>query len=107
MVYAAKKAMTIQYHPESSPGPHDADICFDDFINVSLACSFQADYRQLPCSYLAASRQLPGLFAFRLERAHTTQRAARQGFRCGCSPVASLLSLTSLSPLSSLSSLLH
>lgn len=34
MVYAEKKAMTIQYHPESSPGPHDADICFDQFIQM-------------------------------------------------------------------------
>ena len=29
MLYKEKKAMTIQYHPESSPGPHDADICFE------------------------------------------------------------------------------
>ena len=24
--------MSIQYHPEASPGPHDSDICFDQFI---------------------------------------------------------------------------
>ena len=29
MFYKEKNAMTIQYHPESSPGPHDADICFE------------------------------------------------------------------------------
>jgi carbamoyl-phosphate synthase small subunit len=29
MMWKDKKAMTIQYHPEASPGPHDADVCFD------------------------------------------------------------------------------
>jgi carbamoyl-phosphate synthase small subunit len=32
MVWPAKKAMTIQYHPEASPGPHDADVCFEQFV---------------------------------------------------------------------------
>lgn len=38
MFYKEKKAMTIQYHPESSPGPHDADICFEQ---VRLASSVE------------------------------------------------------------------
>ena len=29
---AVLQAMSIQYHPEASPGPHDSDICFDQFI---------------------------------------------------------------------------
>lgn len=33
MVWNEKKAMTIQYHPEASPGPHDADICFEQFVD--------------------------------------------------------------------------
>uniref|UniRef100_A0A7R9Z1M4 Carbamoyl phosphate synthase arginine-specific small chain n=1 Tax=Chlamydomonas euryale TaxID=1486919 RepID=A0A7R9Z1M4_9CHLO len=37
MVWADKKAMTIQYHPESSPGPHDADVCFQQFIDMMKA----------------------------------------------------------------------
>ncbi len=32
MVYKEKMAMTIQYHPEASPGPHDSDPCFEDFV---------------------------------------------------------------------------
>jgi carbamoyl-phosphate synthase small subunit len=24
----------VQYHPEASPGPHDADYLFDDFLNL-------------------------------------------------------------------------
>ena len=24
----------VQYHPEASPGPHDADYLFDDFIEL-------------------------------------------------------------------------
>lgn len=34
MVYPAMKALSIQYHPEASPGPHDADICFEMYIEM-------------------------------------------------------------------------
>ncbi len=29
-----KKAFSVQYHPESSPGPHDARYLFDEFIKL-------------------------------------------------------------------------
>lgn len=29
-----KKAFAVQYHPESSPGPHDSRYLFDDFIKM-------------------------------------------------------------------------
>ncbi len=29
-----KKAFSVQYHPEASPGPHDARYLFDDFIKL-------------------------------------------------------------------------
>ncbi|ASU35688.1 glutamine-hydrolyzing carbamoyl-phosphate synthase small subunit [Mucilaginibacter xinganensis] len=29
-----KKAFSVQYHPESSPGPHDSRYLFDDFIEL-------------------------------------------------------------------------
>jgi len=29
-----KKAFSVQYHPESSPGPHDARYLFDQFIEL-------------------------------------------------------------------------
>ena len=29
-----KKAFSVQYHPESSPGPHDSNYLFDDFIQL-------------------------------------------------------------------------
>lgn len=29
-----KKAFSVQYHPEASPGPHDARYLFDNFINM-------------------------------------------------------------------------
>ncbi|KAH7352563.1 hypothetical protein KP509_19G051900 [Ceratopteris richardii] len=32
--YPAMKAMSLQYHPESSPGPHDADPAFQRFIEM-------------------------------------------------------------------------
>jgi carbamoyl-phosphate synthase small subunit len=34
MVWEEKKAMTIQYHPEASPGPHDSDPCFETFVGM-------------------------------------------------------------------------
>ena len=30
--YADKKLFSVQFHPESSPGPHDAEYLFDKFI---------------------------------------------------------------------------
>ncbi|OHB78273.1 MAG: carbamoyl phosphate synthase small subunit [Planctomycetes bacterium RBG_16_55_9] len=29
-----KRAFCVQYHPEASPGPHDSQYLFDDFINL-------------------------------------------------------------------------
>ncbi len=29
-----KKIFSVQYHPESSPGPHDSEYLFDDFIEL-------------------------------------------------------------------------
>jgi carbamoyl-phosphate synthase small subunit len=26
--------MGVQYHPEASPGPHDSNIIFDDFVKM-------------------------------------------------------------------------
>eukprot|EP00899_Mesostigma_viride_P012404 jgi/Mesvir1/21164/Mv08925-RA.1 len=37
MVWPEKKAMSIQYHPEASPGPHDSDPAFDDFVKMVRA----------------------------------------------------------------------
>mmetsp|Transcript_315 Transcript_315/g.327 ORF Transcript_315/g.327 Transcript_315/m.327 type:complete len:466 (-) Transcript_315:287-1684(-) len=34
MLYPAKQAMTIQYHPEAAPGPHDADPAFAQFVDM-------------------------------------------------------------------------
>lgn len=32
-----KKAFSVQYHPESSPGPHDSRYLFDDFVSMVKA----------------------------------------------------------------------
>jgi len=29
-----KPAFSVQYHPESTPGPHDSRYLFDDFISM-------------------------------------------------------------------------
>jgi carbamoyl-phosphate synthase small subunit len=31
--HTGKPIFSVQYHPEASPGPHDADYLFDEFIN--------------------------------------------------------------------------
>jgi carbamoyl-phosphate synthase small subunit len=33
----SRSALSIQYHPEASPGPHDADVCFEAFIDLMAA----------------------------------------------------------------------
>lgn len=32
-----KKAFSVQYHPEASPGPHDSHYLFDDFVKLMQA----------------------------------------------------------------------
>jgi carbamoyl-phosphate synthase small subunit len=32
-------AFSVQYHPEASPGPHDASYLFQDFIDLMKSCS--------------------------------------------------------------------
>ena len=34
MVWADKRALAIQYHPEASPGPHDSDVCFEQSMDM-------------------------------------------------------------------------
>ncbi|MCC7379557.1 MAG: carbamoyl phosphate synthase small subunit, partial [Chitinophagaceae bacterium] len=29
-----KKAFSVQYHPEATPGPHDSRYLFDEFISL-------------------------------------------------------------------------
>jgi carbamoyl-phosphate synthase small subunit len=37
LTFPAMKAMSIQYHPEASPGPHDSDPAFFDFVEMMKA----------------------------------------------------------------------
>ena len=32
--HRARPVFCVQYHPEASPGPHDADYLFNDFIGM-------------------------------------------------------------------------
>jgi carbamoyl-phosphate synthase small subunit len=29
-----RPAFSVQYHPESNPGPHDSHYLFDDFVSM-------------------------------------------------------------------------
>eukprot|EP01025_Chloroclados_australasicus_P025522 TRINITY_DN2547_c0_g1_i1.p1 TRINITY_DN2547_c0_g1~~TRINITY_DN2547_c0_g1_i1.p1 ORF type:complete len:408 (-),score=44.16 TRINITY_DN2547_c0_g1_i1:174-1397(-) len=45
MRFPEQNALAIQYHPEASPGPHDADLCFDEFIDMMKASKTAAAQR--------------------------------------------------------------
>ena len=34
--------ISVQYHPEASPGPHDSHYLFDDFVTLMRASRVQA-----------------------------------------------------------------
>ncbi|MBM4288731.1 MAG: glutamine-hydrolyzing carbamoyl-phosphate synthase small subunit [Deltaproteobacteria bacterium] len=36
--HAKLQAFSVQYHPEASPGPHDADYLFDEFLGLVQNC---------------------------------------------------------------------
>ena len=36
-----KKAFSVQYHPEASPGPHDSNYLFDDFVAMMSGRGFE------------------------------------------------------------------
>jgi len=40
-----RRAFSVQYHPESSPGPHDSDDLFDQFLAL-MATDREADHAQ-------------------------------------------------------------
>ncbi|CAI0428414.1 unnamed protein product [Linum tenue] len=42
LAFPALKVMSLQYHPEASPGPHDSDSVFGEFIVLMKQCKQQA-----------------------------------------------------------------
>jgi carbamoyl-phosphate synthase small subunit len=40
--HATKPAFSVQYHPESSPGPHDSEYLFDQFVAMMAAHKAEA-----------------------------------------------------------------
>ncbi|KAL9240640.1 hypothetical protein vseg_014837 [Gypsophila vaccaria] len=34
LAFPAKNIMSLQYHPEASPGPHDSDLVFGEFVDM-------------------------------------------------------------------------
>ncbi|KAK9866434.1 hypothetical protein WJX84_012101 [Apatococcus fuscideae] len=63
IVVPALQAMGIQYHPEASPGPHDADICFSQFVDMMKAYKSGANPEQVAAQALkkaeAAAEKAP------------------------------------------------
>ena len=40
----SKKAFSVQYHPESSPGPHDSRYLFDEFLQLIKANHYELNH---------------------------------------------------------------
>ncbi|XP_058228150.1 carbamoyl-phosphate synthase small chain, chloroplastic [Rhododendron vialii] len=36
LAFPERKLMSLQYHPEASPGPHDSDIAFAEFVQLMI-----------------------------------------------------------------------
>ncbi|KAG5041265.1 hypothetical protein JHK85_013741 [Glycine max] len=36
LAFPAQRIMSLQYHPEASPGPHDSDYAFRDFVELMM-----------------------------------------------------------------------
>ncbi|MCK5650138.1 MAG: carbamoyl phosphate synthase small subunit, partial [Gemmatimonadetes bacterium] len=34
MAHRTRPVMSVQYHPEAAPGPHDSRYLFDDFVSL-------------------------------------------------------------------------
>ena len=55
MKWPERQAYSIQYHPEASPGPHDADVCFADFIGMMAANRAAGGGAKVPAAAAAAA----------------------------------------------------
>lgn len=42
LAYPALNVMSLQYHPEASPGPHDSDCVFRDFVELMKSVKYRA-----------------------------------------------------------------
>lgn len=42
LAYLALNVMSLQYHPEASPGPHDSDCVFRDFVELMKSVKYHA-----------------------------------------------------------------
>ncbi|KAH9681189.1 hypothetical protein KPL71_026875 [Citrus sinensis] len=42
LAYPALNVMSLQYHLEASPGPHDSDCVFRDFVELMTSVKYRA-----------------------------------------------------------------
>ncbi|KAK9817498.1 hypothetical protein WJX74_010739 [Apatococcus lobatus] len=56
IVFPTLQAMGIQYHPEASPGPHDADICFSQFVDMMKAYKSGANPEEVAAQALEKAK---------------------------------------------------
>jgi carbamoyl-phosphate synthase / aspartate carbamoyltransferase len=58
-----KPYFSVQFHPESTPGPRDTEYLFDVFINTLIKCSVDPKFLKEPVSF-------PGATAAETEKLH-------------------------------------
>lgn len=63
IMHANKPYFSVQFHPESTPGPRDTEFLFDVFIQTIVKCASDSNLLQKPVSF-------PGGTAEENERAH-------------------------------------
>ncbi|EFX03019.1 bifunctional pyrimidine biosynthesis protein [Grosmannia clavigera kw1407] len=51
IMHVSRPYFSVQFHPESTPGPRDTEFLFDVFIDTVLNCATDAKYLQLPVTF--------------------------------------------------------
>ena len=74
--HTTKPVFSVQYHPEASPGPHDADYLFRQFLDAMERVRCRSVPTSSACSSSARGRSSSA------RRASSTTRARRPARRC-------------------------
>lgn len=53
--HISRPAFSVQYHPESAPGPHDSRYLFDDFISLMAEFKLKNKHNELNSTYSRTS----------------------------------------------------
>lgn len=57
IMHVSKPYFSVQFHPESTPGPRDTEFLFDVFINTMVKCAEDSAALNLPVSFPGGTRE--------------------------------------------------